>query len=156
VQILFELCRFRNHHPAFNGQFQLLDTIPDIRDTTLLLPQTFSGELSAPINGSVLGTSSDAQDRVLRDSAVGNQSFRTQTVSLHGSIDGEDIDFLTEVVLDKTSIDVMASMDHLPDECEWCVIFSKLPECFCAIRLVQGHVEGIHDVKLALGRSFDF
>jgi hypothetical protein len=30
--MLFELCCFRNNHPAFDGMFELLDTLTDIRD----------------------------------------------------------------------------------------------------------------------------
>ena len=31
MQALFELCRFRNAHPAFNGTFELLDTVDRVR-----------------------------------------------------------------------------------------------------------------------------
>jgi hypothetical protein len=47
VQMLLEMCRFRNNHPAFDGMFELLDTLTDLRDAvavinTPLLKQTGS------------------------------------------------------------------------------------------------------------------
>ena len=43
LQILFELCRFRNAHPAFNGTFEVLDTINDIRDS-IVVPAGGAGQ----------------------------------------------------------------------------------------------------------------
>jgi hypothetical protein len=36
MQLLFELCRFRNRHPAFNGTFELLDTLTHVKDAVVI------------------------------------------------------------------------------------------------------------------------
>jgi hypothetical protein len=35
-QLLFELCRFRNRHPAFDGVFELLDTLTHVKDAVVI------------------------------------------------------------------------------------------------------------------------
>lgn len=119
VKVLFELCRFRNHHPAFNGTFELLDTVRDILDSTVLVPGTTAeGPATTPIP---VPAASDAGDTGDLMRAVSG-SFRAQRVSLLASLDGDDADFLADIVLDRGSIDVLASMDHgdLDDDTVWC------------------------------------
>jgi hypothetical protein len=36
LQLLFELCRFRNRHPAFDGVFELLDTLTHVKDAVVI------------------------------------------------------------------------------------------------------------------------
>lgn len=32
MQVLLDLCKFRNTHPAFNGSFEVLDAVADIEE----------------------------------------------------------------------------------------------------------------------------
>jgi hypothetical protein len=122
--VLFELCRFRNHHPAFNGTFELLDTIPDIKESTVLLPPTaFTPSAPAPLPGAV--TPITSTDAMTEGPPGASGSFAAQTVSLLASLDGEDSDFLADIVLERSSIDVLASVDPGDGyETEWYVFFA--------------------------------
>lgn len=40
LQLLFELCRFRNRHPAFDGTFELLDTLTHVRGAVTISDRT--------------------------------------------------------------------------------------------------------------------
>ena len=40
MQLLFELCRFRNRHPAFDGTFELLDTLTHVQDAVTISNRT--------------------------------------------------------------------------------------------------------------------
>ena len=110
MQVLFELCRFRNHHPAFNGTFELLDTIPDIKESTVLLPPSaLNPTAPSPLPGAVAPIAS--QDSMTEGPPSASGSFAAQTVSLLASLDGEEQDFLADIVLERASIDVLASVD---------------------------------------------
>lgn len=127
LQVLFELCRFRNHHPAFNGTFELLDTIQDILDSTVIVPGSSPegpGTTPIPMPGA------DAPPRLDRaDTGDLSSSFHAQQISLLASLDGEEADFLADIVLDRGSIDVLASMDRgdLEDDTVWCARPSPHP-----------------------------
>jgi hypothetical protein len=119
MQILFELCRFRNAHPAFNGQFKLLDTVDDIRESVLYLPTGPSTARGSPSMQAMPG-SADSQERTVQD---GGGSFRAQTVrsSMESSRSARgDRQFLTDVV--GASIDILDSVDALDQgqELDWC------------------------------------
>lgn len=127
AQVLFELCRFRNHHPAFNGTFELLDTIQDILDSTMIVPGTTAdGPATTPIP--MPGAPAVPSERGGDTGELGaSGSFAAQRVSLLASIDGEEADFLADIVLDRSSIDVLASMDRgdLEDGTIWCASWSS-------------------------------
>lgn len=110
AQVLFELCRFRNHHPAFNGEFELLDTVPDIKESTVLLPPTaYSPAPTSPVPGV---TPVASMDNMTEGPPGASGSFAAQTVSLLASLDDDgNQDFLADVVLERSSIDVLASVD---------------------------------------------
>jgi hypothetical protein len=109
VQVLFELCRFRNHHPAFNGTFELLDTIPDIKESTVLIPPTsYVPTPISPVAGSP------------------TSSLESQTDGTSGALGRE---FLTEVVLDKNHAPVEADSGN--DVHQWCA-----PRCFSQSKLL--------------------
>ena len=66
MQILFELSRFRNAHPAFNGTFELLDTINDIRESILYVPaETIPATASMDGSSAAFPASLDSQARRL-------------------------------------------------------------------------------------------
>lgn len=123
MQVLFELCRFRNHHPAFNGTFELLDTIPDIKESTVLLPPTaYTPAPQSPLPGAISPIAS--MDSMTEGPPGASGSFAAQTVSLLASLDGEEQDFLADIVLEKASIDCLASVDPGDaafDSSDWCV-----------------------------------
>jgi hypothetical protein len=129
MQVLFELCRFRNHHPAFNGTFELLDTIADIKGSTVLLPTTACPP-TAPIRlpGAVAPTA--ASDTMTEGPPGASGSFAAQTASLLASRDGEEQDFLANIVLERSSIDLLASVDpgdlDASAEIAW-YVFARIP-----------------------------
>jgi hypothetical protein len=127
VQILFELCRFRNAHPAFNGTFSLLDTISDIRESVIFVPcDSGSVAPSGPLKPG-LSASLESQDRVLKDSGVGGGAFRAQSAGNFGESGGTR-DFLTDVV--GASVDILASLDGQDELREtWCVLPPRLLPC---------------------------
>ena len=135
MQVLFELCRFRNHHPAFNGKFELLDTIPDIKESTL------SPAPPAPLPGALTPAAS-------LDNVAESGSFAAQTVSLLASLDGEEQDFLADIVLERSSIDVLASVDPGDAEMEptqWCALM-LIVACFPPVAFDVCYPLGSHSV----------
>jgi hypothetical protein len=125
MQILFELCRFRNAHPAFNGQFKLLDTIDDIRESVLYLPAGPPSAASDSETYQKMPGSGESQERTVQDVSG---SFRAQTVrssmDSNASGRGENRQFLTDIV--GASIDILDSVDALDHDLDWCVVDTGL------------------------------
>lgn len=47
LQALLDLCKFRNTHPAFNGSFEVLDAVADIKEYSDELHGAEAGATSA-------------------------------------------------------------------------------------------------------------
>jgi hypothetical protein len=135
MQVLFELCRFRNHHPAFNGKFELLDTVQDIKESVVLLPPTAPSP-AVPMSTIPSGLSPTTSGESINEILPGaSGSLVAQTKSLRASMAGEESNFLAEMVLDKSDVKVLAAVDPeeaAKNETEWCVfvfVFSYSPSC---------------------------
>lgn len=133
VQILFELCRFRNAHPAFNGTFSLLDTISDIREAVLFVPSEPATPAAADGDAPLaqgLPASFESQDAMVEE---GGGRFRAQAVAgAHGGEDSGGQNFMTDVV--GASIDILDSIDQLDEHGDWCAVCARVRVRGAAVR----------------------
>ena len=141
VQIMFELCRFRNAHPAFNGTFELLDTIQDIRDSILIPAQAEAAAANGGGGFQEFPTSLESQDRIYSQSGTGGGAFGGAAAGNGGGNGGDaasgsdfdfsgEGDFLTDVV--GASVDILASLDSMDlgdPGSDWCAC-----ACVCSPR----------------------
>jgi hypothetical protein len=125
VQILFELARFRNAHPAFNGTFELLDTIQDIRDSILYVPDIAENALSSRDGGDGAGAfpgTYESHDRMFSEDGLGGSGFgAAMCAGVNADNLDENSNFLTDVV--GASVDILASVDSM-DAGDWCAPLS--------------------------------
>jgi hypothetical protein len=121
VQVLFELLRFRNSHPAFNGTFQLLDTVCDVVKTSAIVSRAASA-----------ATLSDIRKMVEESDHGGEGAF--------GSSADSKCEFsVDEVGLSPENLSSLKQRDNM----EWCAApHCQQPVCMFSLPCVTLRMRG--------------